>query len=245
VALDPDDAPLFRLFWENSSLNARRAPAFAEQLLAFGRRAAAVPQLLHGAADVPLATPDDALFRTQARRASARRFAARPLSRTQLGRLFSAFAGHADGRRLLPSAGGRFPVEVFALLFSAEGDLDRSVVYYNCDRHSLSVAGACPPFESLADDLGIFRGEGAAPAACFLFTVIPRRTVEKYGERGGRFALIEVGHYAQNLGLRLAEDGLAGYELGGVREEPMRRLLGLGATDAMVALGHAVGHGAG
>lgn len=245
MALDPDDAPLFRLFWENSSLNARRAPGFAEQLLADGRRAPRVPRLFHASADVPLARPGDALFRAQARRASERRFAQRPLGRRQLGSLFSAFAAHDDGRRLLPSAGGKFPVEVFALLFSAEGELDRSIVYYNCDRHSLSVAGPCPPFERVAEDLGIPPGEGAAPAACFLFTVFPRRTIEKYGERGGRFALIEVGHYAQNLGLRLAEEGLAGYELGGVREEPMRRLLGLASADAMVALGHAAGHRAG
>jgi hypothetical protein len=33
-------------------------------------------------------------------------------------------------------------------LFSAEAPLDRSIVYYNSDRHSLSPVGRCPGFES-------------------------------------------------------------------------------------------------
>lgn len=240
MAFDPDDAPLFRLFWENSSLNARRGPAFAEQLLADARRARHAPRLTLPGADVPLPRPQDALFRTQALRASERRFGPRPLALAQLGSLFAAFAARGEGLRLLPSAGGKFPVEVFALLFAAEA-LGGAVVHYDCERHSLTRAGACPPFEAVAEDLGISPGEAARPAACFLFAVFPRRATGKYGERGGRFALIEVGHYAQSLGLRVAQEGLAGYELGGVREEAMKRRLGLESTDAMVALGYAVG----
>jgi hypothetical protein len=65
--------------------------------------------------------------------------------------------------------------------------------------------------------------------------------VHKYGERGGRFVLMEVGHYAQRLSLRIAQERLAGYELRGLKDERVKRLLGLEATEAMVALGYLVG----
>lgn len=241
---DGDPAPLFRLFWENSTLDARRAPAFAEQIDEDARRSAFVPQLHFPWTGPPLPRPDDDLHRLEARRASRREFASRPLSQRQLGSLLSGFAAHggdAGGRRLLPSAGGKYPVEVFALLFSGEGDLDRSIAYYECERHALARLGPCPPFAALAEDLGVRALTGAPPSACIVFTIIPSRSVRKYGERGGRFALMEVGHYAQSLALRLEQEQLAGYELGGLRDEPVRRLLGLEGTEAMVALGYLVG----
>jgi SagB-type dehydrogenase family enzyme len=238
-----DPAPLFRLFWENSSLNRARTPGFAASLEADARRVRWQSQLFYGGADRRLPTPKDKLFRIQSQRASDRRFSGRPLSSRQLGSLFAGFDARPDGRRLLPSGGGKYPVETFALLFSVAGHDTPTAVYYNADNHSLSPVGPCPPFNEIAMELGILPapGDACAPAACFLFVVFPTRSTLKYGERGGRFALIEVGHYAQNLGLRLAHEGLAGYELGGVREARMARILGLEAADAMVMLGYAVG----
>ena len=50
---------------------------------------------------------------------------------------------------------------------------------------------------------------------------------EKYGERAGRFGLIEVGAAAQSICLRLAQQNLGGYLLGGVADNEMLHSLGL------------------
>lgn len=52
----------------------------------------------------------------------------------------------------------------------------------------------------------------------------------KYGARGSRFALQQVGHAAQNLGLRLAADGLTGYVLGAALDHAELDLLGVAHT---------------
>jgi nitroreductase len=74
-----------------------------------------------------------------------------------------------------------------------------------------------------------------------VFVLFPDRATAKYGERGGRFALIEVGHAAQNLALRLVAEGMAGCEAGGLLDEPVKALLRLDGTGAQVALGYACG----
>jgi SagB-type dehydrogenase family enzyme len=210
------------------------------------RRVGWKPQLFFPGADLALAKPKDKVFRIQSQRESIRQFGQKPLSPRQLGSLFAAFAARPGNKRLLPSGGGKYPVETFALLFSVAGYATPTVVYYNADNHSLSRVGPCPPFDELAMDLGILSTPAtpdnpSTPAACFLFVIFPTRSTLKYGERGARFALMEVGHYAQNLGLRLAQERLAGYELGGVREARMAKLLGLEGADALIALGYAVG----
>lgn len=74
-----------------------------------------------------------------------------------------------------------------------------------------------------------------------VFVLFTDRVVAKYGAMGGRFALMEVGHAAQNLALRLAADGLGGCQAGGVVETEMLGLLGLDGTPARVALAYACG----
>ena len=61
------------------------------------------------------------------------------------------------------------------------------------------------------------------------------------GPRGGRFALIEVGHAAHSLALRLTREKLAGFEMGGLLDREILRLLGLRDRPARVALGYACG----
>jgi hypothetical protein len=52
----------------------------------------------------------------------------------------------------------------------------------------------------------------------------------KYGARGGRFALQQVGHAAQNLSLRVAADGLTGYLLGAALDREVLEVVGVAHT---------------
>jgi SagB-type dehydrogenase family enzyme len=226
-------APLFALFWENSTLNRHTVRPFAAQLDEDARTAHTVPQLFY-ADSLPLPRSDDPLAQVMSRRRSARAFADAPLDARQLGSLFQAFAGRA-----LPSAGGSYPIEVFALVFRAAAPYGGRIVHYRGADHALSTVGECPRWAECAGDFGLaVEGE---PAAMFVLAALPERVLQRYGERGGRFLLIECGQHAQNLALRVAQEGLAGVEAGGLHDERLRALLKLDTTQAVIALGFAVG----
>ena len=71
----------------------------------------------------------------------------------------------------------------------------------------------------------------------FIFVGFPNRVVSKYGERGGRFLLIESGHYIQNLLLRVSYEKMRAVELGGLFDNDIKNILGLENSDAIITLG--------
>lgn len=72
-------------------------------------------------------------------------------------------------------------------------------------------------------------------------TALFERTVFKYGDRGYRFVLMEVGHLAQNVHLVTQGVGLAGVSIGGFFDREMDRLLRLDglnhSTLCLIAIG--------
>ena len=127
---------------------------------------------------------------------------------------------------------------MFCLANSVEG-LDATALCYNADKHSLSSVASLPPWEAYRGLLN-FECRGV-PQVVFVFVLVGDRVLDKYGARGGRFALLEVGHAAQNLALRVAVEGLAGCEIGGTVDGPLRSLLDLEDFPARVALAYACG----
>lgn len=232
--------PLADLYWRNSELNQTTIRSFSRGIEEHAARAAFVGDLDYPGPDVSLPIPRDDLFRCMAARASGRRFSDRPLDARELGSLFSAFAGHSGGSRTFPSAGSTYALEVYALLFNGRGDLRASAVHYNADNHSLSRIGSAPSWSECAERVNLeLEGE---PAALFLFVLVPERTTDKYGERGMRFTLLEAGHAAQNLSLRLAHEKLVGCEAGGLFDRWFKSVLGLTGTSAQIGLGFVCGH---
>jgi SagB-type dehydrogenase family enzyme len=234
----PSRADLYELFWENSKLNAATVRPFSTRIGSYP--ASPVPRPLRfPTPDIFLERPRDALARLMARRKSDRVFSDAPVSPRQLGRLFGAFACSSGRSRTFASAGATYPVEIFCLLNNVDSSLTGHAVYYNSDRHSLSVVDEIPAWERYADAVNI--ETVGVPQLVFVFVVVAERTTHKYGERGGRFALIEVGHAAQNLALRLAEEGMVGCIAGGLYDDAFRALLRLEAARAHVALGYVCG----
>lgn len=229
----------WELFWEESSLDATTVIRFAGRLESYvprpAPRAATYP-----AADLPLPRPHDRLARTLDRRSSGRAFGPGRVSARRLGSLFQAFAGNARGTRVFPSAGSLYPLEVFCIVNAADGPASGMVVCYNADNHSLSPVRPAPPWDAYQGLLG-FPLE-TVPQLLFVLVLFDGPMLEKYGARGGRFGLIEAGHAAQNLALRLEQEDMVGCEIGGTLDRPLLDLLGLGETAARVALAYACGH---
>lgn len=231
---------LYDLFWENSKLGRRTVPAFRRRLEHWAVADHDPEPLVYPGSDVRLRRADDRLARLIAARRSRRAFSTSPLPARRLGRLLSAFAAGTHGARGFPSAGALYPLEIFCLLENVSGSPGRAAVHYNADNHSLSVVGPLPAVDDYADALTLDGFEGI-PHVMVVFVLFPSLMTEKYGERGGRFALIEVGHAAQNLALRLVREGLVGCEVGGLLDDEVVRILGLDRKGAQVALGYACG----
>ena len=232
-------ATLYELFWENSKLNRVTGHAFAARIAAYDPAARLPPPFRFPTPDVALERPTDLLASLMDQRKSTRAFSAKPMSARQLGRVLGAFAASRRGSRTFPSAGATYPVEIFCLLNNVEGALNRHAIYYNHDRHSASVVCEIPPWEEYAESVNI--DVSGVPQLVFVFVVVPERTTGKYGERGGRFTLIEVGHAAQNLALRLVAERMVGCAAGGLHDDVFMTLLGLREVHAHIAFGYVCG----
>jgi SagB-type dehydrogenase family enzyme len=231
---------LYDLFWENTKLGPVTVQGFSRRIQQYVATEPDREALRYAGAPVPLGRPHDALARLMDGRRSELAFDERPLPARRLGTLFSAFGAAPDGSRTFPSAGATYPLEIFALLANVEGSFARTAVHYAPEDHSLTVVSALGPWE---DYSGAVNLEGAVgiPHVIVVFVLFPERVTAKYGERGGRFALIEVGHAAQNLALRLTRARMAGCEIGGLWDERVKALLRLDGTPAQIALGYACG----
>ncbi len=193
------------------------------------------PQLHYPAKPWPLPPADNTLV-SRLQRRSGRTFGDRLLRAKELGTLLGA-VGEQGGLRLLPSAGGTYPLETFVLAWRAEAPFGGQVLYLDPGQHAVLPVAPLPSWESLAESVGIEE----APAAIVLFVAIPQRVLRRYGERGGRFLLLEAGHLAQNVLLAATHLGLHSLPLGGLHDDFMQTLVGLPRADAQVVYGCAIG----
>lgn len=227
-------------FWRASELNAYSVADFARRLAAYEGENA-TKRLEYPEAPTPLRLPKTALTRLAERRASGRSFGAKPLSGKHIEAIMSAFYAHNGlEHRSYPAAGAIYTVEIFLVLFNA-GKLNGKILYYNPETHGyVVIPGQAPLWSEAVSALNIeVDGE---PQGLVLFVSFPERAVAKYGERGGRFVLFEVGAAMQQLALTIAGNrDLRGVAVGGTMDAYWLKLLGLTHTDARIALGYLVG----
>ena len=67
--------------------------------------------------------------------------------------------------------------------------------------------------------------------ACLVITAVYERTTRRYGDRGVRYVLIEVGHAAQNVYLQATALGLATVAIGAFYDEQVREIIGAPANE--------------
>lgn len=126
--------------------------------------------------------------------------------------------------RPYPSGGGRFPVELYVLNLQTSDEFASGVYHYDLKAHSLDQLWKK---EFTREELEELFGYPWAKKASVLIvmTGVFHRTVEKYGERGYRFVLLEAGHIGQNIALASEALGLRSCSLGGVNEQFIESLL--------------------
>jgi len=145
-------------------------------------------------------------------------------------------------RRSVPSAGGLFPLEVYAFLRRTEG-LEDGLYHYNVLAHSLELITRGDLFPLMEPAFYTYPFILQANLVV-CFAAVFRRTQKKYGPRGYRYILLEAGHCGQNFCLKAAELGLSTLCMGGFVDSRLNTILGLRPREEGVVYTVAAGYAA-
>mgnify|MGYP001597827467 FL=1 len=164
------------------------------------------------------------------KRRSTRQFSGLPISKKELSYLLFSYSGLTrlgktfdDSRRSYPSAGGRYPLEIYPVILNCEG-IKNGLYHYNIKENSLEVLLE----ENLQKWLNRAFGKEEwlkNAAVLFFITGVLGRAHIKYSDRGYRYMLIEAGHLAQNICLLATELGLGTCSIGGFIDDKVNQLL--------------------
>lgn len=235
-----DDETLFDQFWEASSLDRFNVQQFAKQLNNYDSDS---KELVLEYPDAPQALPParSKVNKIAQKRSSNRKFSDKQLSLKELGQILSSFfAWNGLEHRAYPSAGATYVTEVFCVAFNVEGYSGKTI-YYDPEKHGIVVvSNAAPSWEVASQSLNMnIDGE---PNLLLIIVTFPKRATNKYGDRGGRFALLEAGAAMQQLSLQIAESSkLKGVAVGGMLDDTWKQSLKLEHTDAHITLGYLIG----
>jgi len=163
-------------------------------------------------------------------RRSIRQFSGFSLSKEELSYLLFLSSGLThlgktvdESKRPYPSAGGRYPLEIYPIVLNCE-EMEKGLYHYNVKENSLELL--------LQKDLNkwltkVTSGEKwiEKSSVVFIISGVLDRTRIKYGDKGYRLALIETGHLSQNILLLATEMGLDSYPLGGFIDKEVNNLL--------------------
>ena len=161
-------------------------------------------------------------------RTSQRSFLDRPLSLSQVSQLLWAAQGMTEEggfKRTAPSAGALYPLEIYLVVGNVEA-LERGVYHYSPEGHMVSSFLEGDYQHSLARAC-LSQSFVAASPLSIVVAAEYERTAIKYGERGIRYVLMEVGHVGQNIALQAVGLGLTACHVGAFRDEEVSRVLKL------------------
>ena len=169
---------------------------------------------------------------TLVKRRSVRDYTREPLTLTEVSQLLWAAQGTtSDGiYRAAPSAGALYPLEVYMIAGNIEG-LDAGAYRYKPKGHEL-VMFLEGDMRSRLTDAALGQGPVRNAAIDIVLTSVYDRITRKYGDRGVRYALIEIGHVGQNICLQATAMDLGSVCIGAFYDDQVRALLKLPEEEA-------------
>jgi len=154
-------------------------------------------------------------------RRSVREYAATPLTLDEIGQLLWAGQGITDddGHRTAPSAGARYPLELYAVTAT-------ELMHYLPAGHRVEQRADTTILGALPDAAFDQEFVGNAPLVVVI-AADPARTEQEYGAMAGDLVNREAGHAAQNILLQATALGLAAVPVGGFDPATVEGLLAL------------------
>jgi len=138
-------------------------------------------------------------------------------------------------RRSYPSAGARYPLEIYTIIVRSK-EIEPGIYHYNVLSHSLEEIKRGKYIEEM---MKLIHPEQKSFKDASLFIVITAnfsRTQNKYDERGYRFILLEAGHLGQNICLITNSLGLGACPIGGFLDDNLDELLDLDKGESSIYL---------
>lgn len=219
-------APSFMGFWRASELNPTRAWRMHQRIEEDAAIEHEAPRPVFAKAPQSLPQPDASVAEAWAARRSVRAFADRAVSLRDLSTLLWPMARRPDGGRGLASGGGKYPLQAHVVswqLSDADRPLPPTLCWYDPLAHGLTPIAAAPAWEVMKPIVGVDMNR---PAALMVVTAQLGPHAAKYGERGGRFMLLEAGSWLGAWQAETARLGLGGVVIGAFQDRALLRQLG-------------------
>jgi SagB-type dehydrogenase family enzyme len=177
--------------------------------------------------DLPADPVDECLESLWRARSSTREFAPEKLAFAELAAALRSCRivddSRSPERRTYPSAGARFPIEIYVAAFRIEG-LDQGLYHYKVRTNQLEVLW---PAELDAQRPAIVSPFVTDPPAALILTTVLSRAEVKYRHKAYNFSLLEAGHMAQNIQLACEARGLGSCGIGGYVDQEIAGMLDL------------------
>ncbi|GAF92101.1 unnamed protein product, partial [marine sediment metagenome] len=124
-----------------------------------------------------------------------------------------------------PSAGARYPLEVYPCVRAVEG-LDAGVYHYRFDLHALELVREGDVSAELAE-AALGQGMVAAAGVDFVITAVFARTTSRYKQRGYRYAYLDAGALGEHIHLSAVALGLGSCLIGAFQDDAVERVAGV------------------
>lgn len=180
---------------------------------------------------------------TISKRRSVREYSEQPLDLGEVSQLVWAAQGMTgkDGKKSAPSAGGVYPLQLYLMAGSVR-DLDTGLYRYEVPNHALTRLSESDSRRELRETAFEEQPWLAHAAVVLVIVADLARATEEFheqppeGERGYRYACMEVGSVAQNVYLQATALDLGVVFVGGFDETRVAELLGISKTNEPVGL---------
>ena len=178
------------------------------------------------------------------KRRSGRTYGSEGLSALQLGTLLTlagglqqpAVAAQSNGslHRNVPNSGNLGSVEIYPVIMRADG-IRPGIYHFDSVQHDLALMHS-GHFATWLRELVLFQLEFADAAVALVLTSAFGRLKAKYGPRGYRLGLLDVGHVSQSVYLLATSMGLQVCATAGFIDEALETALALDGIDTAVSL---------
>jgi len=180
------------------------------------------------------------------KRKSQRNFSGSSISFQQLSKILYLAGGKIDvdkkldnSRRPYPSAGGRYPLEIYPLVLNCRG-IEKGLYHFNVRDNLLELLVKKDLTKWISKTIG---GETwiTKSSVVMIITGVLDRTRVKYEDRGYKYVLIEAGHLGQNICLISTKENLGVCTIGGFIDSQVNTLLDIDKTNEVALYLAAIG----
>jgi len=140
--------------------------------------------------------------------------------------------GETQYLRAVPSGGALYPAEIYLGIRKVTG-IEPGIYHYNVPNHELELIIPGDQTESLYQICGQ-QDYVRQASVVILISGVLQRTKRKYGERGYRYVLLDVGHLGQNIYLSCTALGLSVMTTCGFFDDEANQFLRIDGVDETV-----------